>query len=177
MIFQHTWEKVLSGEKTQTRRIVKPHDYINRWHLNGDDDCTINEILTPRKKPTKYETSRNVYLLGKTYAVQPGRGQKAIAHIEITDIRHEDVRCISDEDARAEGFDSPLDFLAKWTQMHDRQMQFDRDDENWADDGTWNYWANRKWGKADSLVMWSYLAVRPANRFMAWALTFKLVQA
>lgn len=29
MIFQHTWRLVLSGEKTQTRRVAKPKETSN----------------------------------------------------------------------------------------------------------------------------------------------------
>lgn len=38
--------------------------------------------------------------------------------VRITNIRRQDVRRISDEDVKAEGFSTPLDFLSTWCQMH-----------------------------------------------------------
>jgi hypothetical protein len=57
--------KVLDGSKTVTRRPVKE---AASGALHGD-----------RWLPCRYE-------VGKTYAVQPGRGQKAVARIRILDI-------------------------------------------------------------------------------------------
>ena len=74
MIFQHTWERVLSGDKTQTRRIVKWDESLVRPPLT---------VITP---------DRAKYQVGKTYAVQPARTKKGIARIQITGIRHEDAR-------------------------------------------------------------------------------------
>lgn len=104
MLFIHTWEKVLSGEKTQTRRLVKPEHEVNHWRLNGDDDDAINEVMVRREKPTSSgDVWRNVWCEGNTYAVQPGRGKKAVGRIRITGIRREYVQDIHDADAIAEG--------------------------------------------------------------------------
>jgi hypothetical protein len=130
MIFSKTWPLVLSGKKTQTRRVKRPLD----------------------KPYCKYE-------VGKTYAVQPGRGRPALyknyddglwrhltweeqrearklpnwryllelldwqeKRIRITDIRREtDVRQISNEDVRAEGFASRDEFLATWYKLNGKQ--------------------------------------------------------
>lgn len=123
MIFAHTWEKVLSGKKSQTRRLRLP-DYN-----------------TP-------------YRVGKTYAVQPGRGQKAVGRIEIVSIRQEDVRHISQEDVIAEGYDR-LGFFLTWTKMHDVP-------------------ANRELRRFDSPPL-RLLDSRPPERYQAWVLTFKVV--
>jgi len=67
MIFQHTWQQVLDGSKTQSRRLVKPNERLltdrqgKPWvdmALNGHD--------------------RRKWYIGQTIAVQPGRGQFAI---------------------------------------------------------------------------------------------------
>jgi hypothetical protein len=47
--------------------------------------------------------SRVKYEIGRTYAVQPGRGKKGIARIRVTGIRSERVQDITEEDAIEEG--------------------------------------------------------------------------
>ena len=99
MIFQYTWQAVLDGRKTQTRRVVKDGEYRKRgW------------VYTP--------AGHLKWRVGKTYAVQPARTRKAIARIEIAGIRRERAYAISDADAIAEGFASRSEFLALWEQMH-----------------------------------------------------------
>lgn len=112
MLFQHTIDKVLSGEKTQTRRIVGSRDEfyeppegdlpaaVFRWQSGGG--------------------SKPVYIVGKDYAVQPGRGKPAVARIRVTGLRREDVRVISGIDIKAEGFNSYRDFMWTWISMHDK---------------------------------------------------------
>lgn len=160
MIFQHTWEKVISGEKTQTRRIVKPKEFSNEWGLGGENDETINEVLMPRTKVDKYGMTlpRNVYLLGKTYAVQPGRGKKQIARIRLKCIRLEDVREISDEDVKAEGFKSKTAFWSVWCKMHDKD--------------TWD--SQYELIRPDFVK--GYIAHRPTEQYQAWVLTFEVVK-
>lgn len=103
MIFQHTIDLVLSGQKTQTRRIVKNGErpIYDRWQ--------IKSIRAGRRLKWK---------VGKTYAVQPQRGAKGVARIELLEIRRQDVRDISDEDVLAEGFAGRDQFLNVWRQMH-----------------------------------------------------------
>jgi hypothetical protein len=107
MLFQYTWEKVLRGEKTQTRRIVKPGEHFNEMgattivtgsffrQMTFADDYHY-AVITPAGR-IKWE-------VGKTYAVQPGRGQPAVGRIRITAIRKERIGDITEEDAIAEGF-------------------------------------------------------------------------
>lgn len=131
MQFQHTHALVLSGQKTQTRRIVKPGDHLI-YHGEyaeltafGMDYGTLDGV---------YNGQRPVYRIGSKYAVQPARTKPMIywrysdmtgtgyevlqqsyspelanwgwkpARIRITSIEREDVRNISYEDACAEGF-------------------------------------------------------------------------
>lgn len=79
MIFQHTIEQVLDGTKTQTRRIAKGL------------------------------VSRCKYSVGKTYAVQPGRGKKGVARIRIIGMHNEHLQELTEEDAVAEGCKSTYD--------------------------------------------------------------------
>lgn len=170
MIFQHTWEKVLSGEKTQTRRLIKSgcHEYRSGWDVIR---ATVDE---------RGLTHTKLWTVGHTYAVQPGRGKAAVARIRITDIRLEDVRCISVDDLKAEGFARPFnqnsesrwDFLKVWTQMHDSTFKF------WFDPSRVDY--GYKIGRKSETCGWEHLQQtimdRPAERYQAWAITFELVK-
>ncbi|MFQ3534436.1 MAG: hypothetical protein SNJ58_01030 [Aggregatilineales bacterium] len=101
MIFAHTLESVLKGTKSQTRRLIKAGEWLSA-------DGT--SILTA--------SGRRLYQVGKTYAVQAGRGKRAVARIRITGLRRERVGAISMEDAHAEGFPSSQMFLAAWRAIH-----------------------------------------------------------
>lgn len=136
--------KILAGTKTQTRRPSDPKESVV-WSgdPNGDDpSVTILAVYSADKKRVKYR-------VGKSYALQPGRGKPAPlvaalrtpdsivrkivtehdgpfyyamadpARIVITAIGHEDVRTISDEDAIAEGFKDRIGFLEVWCSFYD----------------------------------------------------------
>lgn len=103
MIFAYTLDLVLSGEKWQTRRVIKADEQLTRM-----DDIVRVEI------PGK----RVVYEVGKSYAVQPGRGKHAVARIILTGIRREPVAAISERDAAAEGYRSREAFFKAWHAIH-----------------------------------------------------------
>jgi len=88
MIFSQTWEKVLSGEKTQTRRL-----------------------------------RRGPYKVGHVYAVQPGRGKRAVGHIKIKRIWREGIYRIAPEDIAAEGLPPPPSLVAKMC-VGDEQQRY-----------------------------------------------------
>jgi len=121
MIFQFTYQNVLDGTKTQTRRIIKPGQSMDsfgciwRWK----DPETQNAVIS-------------VYTLNKNYAVQPEHGKPTIARIRITNIRRQDVREIDAYDARAEGFATWMSFLDTWLLMHDKPML-----------SKWEHWIKR----------------------------------
>ena len=129
-------KKILSGEKTQTRRVVKPGQ----------------KLITRDGLKTVIEPSGKIkYQVGRTYACTYGRG-KGTAYYDVSqgkatlltwdevcvsktyddfeqhyqplhylllDIREEtDVRRISAEDAIAEGFKSKEEFLKTWNLLH-----------------------------------------------------------
>lgn len=109
--------KVLDGTKTQTRRPVKQGDkkdtierylavsYHARWYGGEDIQAVIR-------------SERILWGKGKTYAVCPGRGKKAVARMKITKIRAECPIDISDADARAEGFESREAFWDKLRSLY-----------------------------------------------------------
>lgn len=91
MIFQHTWKQVISGEKTQTRRIVKPTHRIttplatevigkhsgrviqtapsSAHGLLGNHHVTVWSVWSGK---------RAQWEVGKTYAVQSYRNKPAV---------------------------------------------------------------------------------------------------
>lgn len=153
MIFQHTIDKVLSGEKTQTRRIVKPGDALERvpmgeWRI---------------KHPAVRRNGRIIFAVTQPRAVQSKRGQRSVARLVITDIRREDVRTISDADAIAEGFANRIDFLRTWTAMHDSVIE-------WVDCGTWMAGTRMEWKRGNP----KGIMVRPTKRYDAWVISFYL---
>ena len=150
MIFQHTFQKVLDGTKTQTRRRI-----TGDW-VRGTGDIAIDCVLVA-DKTGKY---RKKHYVGQELAVQPGRGKKQVARIRITAIRREDVRDISDEDGQAEGFLGLCDFAKTWHRMHD------------TDDHVIS-----KIVSSMSRETWRHLTRdKPDGMFDAWVLEFELVQ-
>ena len=93
MIFGHTLEKVLSGEKTQTRRLVGPEE---RLYLSVENLAVIQWRKSKWTDYVKWE-------VGRTYAVQPGRGKPAVGRILLKNIWQEQLRDITEEGAIAEG--------------------------------------------------------------------------
>lgn len=92
-------QKVLSGEKTQTRRLGKPG--FKPWYRY---DETIPAVVVT-------ELHRPVWQVGKTYAVCPGRGKHSIGRIRLVKIRREQVGAITETDALAEGFSDRRAFI------------------------------------------------------------------
>lgn len=182
MIFQHTWEKVIAGEKTQTRRIVKPGQRLVEefydwpfWHVYDNNDRLVYATYTPLNIAT-----------GR-YAVMPARGVRGlrkVADIQITRIRREDIREISAEDVTAEGFRAEypsgayFGFIETWASMHDPAFKF------WYEprivDYMW-YTSKRQMEQGESCIgSWEHLQnaikARPADHYQAWVLDFTLIK-
>lgn len=183
MIFQHTIDKVLSGEKTQTRRLVKVGEFaanqyglwipdLKEWHRRFADLLTGEYVDNRARIVVKIPPARDKYVVQNSYAVQSGRGQTAIARMRIIDINREDVRNISDKDVQAEGFENPYHFWETWTAMHDKRANSHLlCDLHRRDYVTWGAWA------MDYSHQWcEYMSGRPAEQYDAWALTFELAQ-
>ncbi len=88
-------EKVLDGSKTVTRRPV-------RYDWPGDQ---------MQLRPCPYK-------VGKTYAVQPGRGKKALGRIRVTDAICIFLSEIDEAEARREGFENLHAFIEKWLSLY-----------------------------------------------------------
>lgn len=85
-----------------------------------------SELVRAIARGAKTQTRRPVkgdqpcrYKVGKSVAVQPGRGRPAALRIVITAVRQEPVGEITFEDARAEGFRTPTEFRLAWVAIHD----------------------------------------------------------
>ena len=82
--------KIIRGEKTMTRRPIKP----------GEKHCRYQE--------------------GRDYAVQPGSGKPESCRILITAVEGQALGDLTYRDARAEGFKTRDDFKMAWTEIHGR---------------------------------------------------------
>lgn len=76
------------GQKTQTRRLKKPTDTTV---------CCKGHIVAV------YRNNRLLWRVGQTYAIQPGRGKKAIGRLHLRSIRQEQLQDITIAGAMAEG--------------------------------------------------------------------------
>ena len=80
--------KIIRGEKTMTRRPIKP----------GEKHCRYQE--------------------GRDYAVQPGSGKPESCRILILTVEGQALGDLTYRDARAEGFKTRQDFQAYWAGLH-----------------------------------------------------------
>lgn len=95
-------EKILKGEKTQTRRIKKPGERLTKYP-DGRKVAVVGALP---------DVTRHIkWVVGQTYAIQPGRGKEGVARLRVLDIRVEVARDISESDAIAEGFSGVAEFL------------------------------------------------------------------
>ena len=126
-------EDILTGKKTQTRRLVKDQEWFSPVTLSVYTDRAMGRLK---------------WQVGRTYAVQPGRGKPQVARIRILRIWREDVRRIKLGDISAEGFSWFGEFWQVWCGFHD---------------------PGADWANGNSLIE------RPAHLYDAWALEFELV--
>lgn len=158
VIFQATWRQVLAGTKTQTRRIVGSGQrlFLDAGAIaDWDMECgktprspgvfvetrEITGPMAPWEGPEEVQyTYTQKWGIGHTYAVQPGRTQKAVGRIRITRIRQERVQDITEADVEAEGvglqawageghegWPRTAGYAQLWDSLHDRPG------ERWAD--------------------------------------------
>lgn len=170
MIFQHTHEWIFAPSphtgqpKTQTSRIVKPGDSFAYKRPNGAIGCVYadsNLGFTAQGYEIDYVFDAKNHIrwqVGKTYAVQPGRGQKSNGRILVKRIQRRDILTITRMFARFEGFYDETMFWDTWVWMHDRSWY-----EAFAYANDCDYL--REYGFFD----------RPPKRYDAWVLTFKPV--
>jgi hypothetical protein len=109
MIFAHTWQQVLDGTKTQTRRTVKDGDATGLKWLR--ERCGLGLMVV--------RAGRVLWRESATYAVQQGRGKHAVGRLIVTEIRYcARAGDISEADAIAEGFASAEGFRAMYARIN-----------------------------------------------------------
>lgn len=183
MLFQPKLiEQIVRGLKTQTRRPVKPeHKYTQGLGVYTEVEGRLRPHL--------------VYGLYSTLAVQPGRGEHGVLwnrsngdwttirtnnpdyvklKIRITDIRADDVRKITEADARAEGFEGHHPrhlFWETWCGMYDEHVRFARRDYTAT---CWEKGVLHVANNQDELSE-MLIKTRPDDLYTAWAITFEVV--
>jgi hypothetical protein len=81
---------VMAGSKTVTRRLVSDNPRSPWWR----ERCSLR--------------------VGRTYAVCPGRGKAAIGRVWITGATRMRLGCLSEAEARREGFEDAAGFAEAW---------------------------------------------------------------
>jgi len=76
----------------------------------------IDMIFSGEKTMTRRLSGR--YEQDRSYAVQPGRGKKAVARIYITSKKRQKLRAITPEDAWKEGGYTVVEFVEEWKKLH-----------------------------------------------------------
>lgn len=179
MLFVKTWELVVAGKKTQTRRIVKPGQFAaNGWDYETHKPCIPYVFIGGEPDGGLIPLNRICYQYKQQFAVMPARGVRGIrkvADIEITRIRREDVREITWADAKAEGFNicPEYSFWRTWCSMHDAPVagQLDAEFEYWDNPG--NYHPDFE-PNLNNLCRGA-LSLRPTDRYQSWALDFRVL--
>lgn len=190
--------KIACGEKTQTRRPVKVGDFLSTDTSDGLLCVRNSNYKIVRKVGCAYKVQPGRGKKSVLWAVATGhvlfpqdelyppfasaieqrvdtglQGGYDYLKIRILDIRREDVRLISHEDAIAEGFRNQAEFLAKWCEFYMPKL------ETWVDDFTGTvFWvdAYRETfsSEVDNFGAW-LLSNRPRPIFEAWAITFEAI--
>lgn len=172
-------DKIVRGDKTQTRRPVRPNEI-----LSGD-----GEMVFIKLDKDKYRTKIGV---GRDYAVVPGRGKSGVVwqprtktviekdalelaeshlripladnfiplRLRVLGIHCEDVRNISLEDTMAEGFDTRNEFWEVWCSFYDVP-------------GLKIIAAHKP---HNVIVQAGLLQERPDEKYQAWAYTFEVLR-
>lgn len=148
MIFKpELCEKVLSGKKTVTRRIVRDTDvYLPLAVQSGWTERPEGVWNRKASLPNGEVRYGLRFGVNTEQAVQPGRGKKSLGRIEILSIWKDlDVRLISPEECALEGLEGPEEFLHIWRCFYDPNTK--------PED----------------------MSSRPASLYTAWRIQFRLV--
>ena len=125
---------VMNGRKTQIRMPLQGEDW---WWLfdyteDGVPKSDIRAVFRCSGRGSRY---RPLYEVGKTYAVQPGRGKPAIGRIRITQIRRERLADINLNDVPAEGCGSLGAYANLWDSIYYGKrtgLRWEANPEVWA---------------------------------------------
>lgn len=116
MIFRQ-WELVLSGRKTQTRRLWKPVQYAPSGSTNDEGVFELFAVYGVHGAPPLFE-------IGKLLPVIPKRTYPAIRvdgeiqRVRVCRLRQERLQDISEADAIAEGVNSVEEYRELWESIN-----------------------------------------------------------
>jgi hypothetical protein len=96
MLFQYTWKFVVSGQKTQSRRLVHAGDQAA--FEENDPNRPIAQVI----RTADAGVPKVLYQVGKIYSVQPGIAKKTVGNIRLKTIRREMLQTITEADAMQE---------------------------------------------------------------------------
>lgn len=175
MIFSKTWQQVLDGTKTQTRRVINPNelascgsvaDIFAVWRTKDGRPAKRQSVRAPliileQLYNVKWTVAMG-YWRDKTYAVQPGCGKRAVGRIKLTGIRQERLQDITIEDITAEGL--PTSLCTYWDQ--EGYKDFDEDEYRFLFAELWDsiHRKGNRW--ADNPEVW-VLEFKLINRHKA----------
>jgi hypothetical protein len=155
MIFQHTWQAVLSGEKWQTRRLRFPYVIWQQLHKFGWsvswEDTKLN-LFTSEELAEANEilAAHEVWV-----PVQKIRTGKAIGRRRVVGLRYEHLQAITEADAIAEGCKGTKYEGSAWLWMTTPRRQFES--------------------------LWNSILTKPGERWTdnpeVWVLMFELMGA
>ncbi len=121
-------KKVMAGKKTQTRRLIKAGDKLILRGINSRfyGDKLLPAVVNFAKRGNKSkETPFLRWQTERDYAVQAGRGKKAIGRIRILKIEQKLLCQIPIRDVWAEGFEALQDFIDGWSSIYsEREHQW-----------------------------------------------------
>lgn len=154
----------------ETRRIVKP----GQKHFH---ESAINIEGYPKLRETSVvyvgDFDRFAFEIGQTYAIQLGRGKKAIGRTnKLASIQRQDVREMTLQQAIDSGFKGTPEYLMVWTKMHDpvayNHAQCDLMAHEYERRDQFDSWVH-----IEAANWFRYLQSRPAERYDAWVLRFE----
>jgi hypothetical protein len=125
-------EAIMAGKKWQTRRPADPTNDYSKLIVSerGLKTVVTRKWLGQFCRDTidgpvvfdDYTDWKVKWQVGRSYAIQSRRGRPAIARYLLLDIRREPAEAISQEDAVAEGFDSPERFFDKLRELYGKDV-------------------------------------------------------
>lgn len=149
-LFQHTLGALLRGEKTEISRLALPEP-DGTVSIGTETIRFPNGILSVCQGRAMRWIPK--WQVGKDYAIQPARGVKSIGRYRIENIWKQDVRTLTSDQIRAEGFGINRAFYDTWCWMHDVQA---------AKVGIFSNG-------------YAHLEYRPAERYMAWRMQISVM--
>ena len=158
--FQHTLRQLLTGEKTETSRIVKPEqDYTG----------ALPHFIPSVYVRDEWGNYRTIWKTGNDYAIQPARGVHSVGRYRVEAIWRQDVRTLTLGQVEDEGFKKALwgDFWLVWCKMHD-PAAFKEICERWDE----HY---HDFKDITLTGVKNYLLERPAERYQAWRMTIHVL--